>query len=200
MDNLEDFIKIPLYHSIIEDKIFKGIQKEVKDYIDKNKEQFSLAWNCPTLSSINFPKEKDINSPFLINEVKFHVEQYFKKWDFEGKNFGLRLGKIWVNISPPMSYQDQHYHIDRHKLNQNIFSGVLYIDVPKNSGDLQFNNPLLPYINHLPRSNKHLDRIIIPSKNQEIIIFPSFLEHSVGTNFSEQERISVSWNIEVINK
>ena len=199
MDNLIHPFQIPIYKSFIKNKIFKKIKKEVKDYINQNKEHFDLAWACPTLSSINFSKEKQIKSPILINEIKFHVEQYFKKWNFKNQNLSLRLASVWVNIAPYMAYQDQHSHIDRERLNKNIFSGVLYIDVPENSGDLYFFNPLLSYLNHFPESNRCKDRTVSLSKNQEILIFPSFLNHSVGTNFSNQNRISVSFNIEVIN-
>lgn len=196
MDNLEDFIKIPLYQSTIEDEIFKEVKKEVKDYINENREYFAHAWDCPTLSSIKFPKEKDINSPSLINEIKFHVEQYFKKWNFKDQNFNIKFEKVWINISPHMSYQDVHHHLL--ESSTNLFSGVLYIDALENSGDLTFTNPLIPYLHLLPKSDKFNDYFRLTPQSQNIIIFPSFLLHLVGTNFSQQERISVSWNVQLI--
>ena len=36
--------------------------------------------------------------------------------------------------------------------------------------------------------------VVIKVRNGTLLMFPSFLEHSVDTNTSEEERVSVSFN------
>ncbi len=39
------------------------------------------------------------------------------------------------------------------------------------------------------------DQVVVKVRNGALLMFPSFLEHSVDANMSEQERISVSFNV-----
>jgi uncharacterized protein (TIGR02466 family) len=99
----------------------------------------------------------------------------------------LELQSMWANINTPNSFNWQHSH-------EGILSGVFYLKVPKNSGRLilvdtvvrRYNSPIKP--SNYP---------IVPEK-LVCIMFPSYLEHYVEPNMSNEERISVSFNIGVV--
>ena len=197
MDNIIYPFSLPIYTNKIKESSFQIIKNEINEYIKNNKDCFSLEWGCPTLSNINAPESKKINSPTLIKEIKSHVRNYFENWNFKDPNLKINLLETWINISPPNSYQEFHHHSLYHL--KNIFSGVIYIEALENSGPLVLDNPLSPYLQSFPISNKYKEYFFIKPQNGNISIFPSYIKHAVGANKSTQNRISVSWNINLIN-
>jgi len=105
----------------------------------------------------------------LINNTMFSLT----------KTSNFLVTSMWLNISPPNSYNDIHTH----HTSTSKFSGVLYIKTPPNSGCITFSNPL---------------EIDLFSKFQpyekSILIFHSCLPHSVEPNFSQEDRISIAFN------
>ena len=113
------------------------------------------------------------------------------------KNTTKMRASAWVNINSPGSYNVKHTHPNAH------LSGVMWIKAPKDSGNIVFDNP-----------NGHQTHTELNSYNQEfkdqffvhhaywfppiegrMIIFPSHLQHAVNENKSNEDRISVSFNI-----
>ena len=113
------------------------------------------------------------------------------------KNTTKMRASAWININSPGSYNVKHTHPNSH------LSGVMWIKAPKDSGNIVFDNP-----------NGHQTHTEINSYNQEfkdqffvyhsywlppiegrMIIFPSHLQHEVEENKSNEDRISVSFNI-----
>ena len=113
------------------------------------------------------------------------------------KNTTKMRASAWININSPGSYNVKHTHPNSH------LSGVMWIKAPKDSGNIVFDNPL-----------GHQTHTEINSYNQEFkdqffvhhaywlppiegrrIIFPSHLQHAVNENKSNEDRISVSFNI-----
>lgn len=89
---------------------------------------------------------------------------------------------LWGNISNKYHYNNIHNH--GYPSNENEWSGIFYLKVNPNSGALNFwefnispnGIPFLPENNHL-------------------ILFPSYVKHGVDANQSNEERISLAFNI-----
>ena len=194
MDNIIHPFQIPIYQSFIEGDSFTQIKNAVSLYIKDNKNEFQRAWNCPTLSNIN--SLTLFKSTYLENELKKSTEVYFKEWGFEG-NYNLKFSNIWINISPKGSFQELHKHGSY--FSKNIFSGVLYIDTDKDSGDLTLVNPIEDQLLFGLPSSTIPSRLIITPENKKIIYFPSWMGHYVGENKNKKDRISISWNV-TLNK
>ena len=113
------------------------------------------------------------------------------------KNTTEMRASAWININGPGAYNILHSHPNSH------LSGVMWIKAPKDCGVISFDNP-----------NGHSTYTEINSYNQEfndqffihhsywlppiegrMIIFPSHLQHEVRENNSNEDRISVSFNI-----
>jgi uncharacterized protein (TIGR02466 family) len=104
------------------------------------------------------------------------------------------LGNMWANINPPGGYNRAHTHPN------SLWSGVYYVKAPINSGHLKVEDPK-PCINisrpkrkqgQLP---KHLwNEVHFEPIAGRLIMFPSWLNHCVDTNQSNDIRISVSFN------
>ena len=108
----------------------------------------------------------------------------------------------WVNINPPNALNVKHCHP-----NCDI-AGVLWIKIPKNSGKLMFVSPYnyMCYNEMMCYSRKfrddhayHFDYSYEPVEGG-LMLFPAHLEHKVLENKSDEDRISVSFNLNLINR
>ena len=113
------------------------------------------------------------------------------------KNTTKMRASAWININYPGSYNVKHTHPNSH------LSGVMWIKAPKDSGNIVFDNPLghqtHTEINSYNQEFK--DQFFVhhaywlPPIEGRMIIFPSHLQHAVNENKSNEDRISVSFNI-----
>lgn len=117
------------------------------------------------------------------------------------KSIEINLSKnnsvqMWININ---GYRDSNVIHDHPK---SIFSGVYYIKVPKNSGNIKFYHPAYSklqrdWVNMNIESynfyNSHYWSLT-PIENK-FFIFPGWIDHSVEPNLSQEKRISISFNI-----
>jgi uncharacterized protein (TIGR02466 family) len=98
-----------------------------------------------------------------------------------------KITEMWGNVNYKYCYNATHSH-------GGILSGVFYLKVPKNSGRLILRNPAVRSDGHFL---KNPDYSITP-ENFALIFFPSWLEHYVEQNLSDEKRISVSFNFGII--
>ena len=85
-------------------------------------------------------------------------------------------------------------------MKNNKFSGVYYVEAPYDCGMLELNHPdkYIDYswtkytkdYNNYTGSNWKYEPI-----QSRLIMFPSWIEHSVETNLSESPRVSFSFNL-----
>lgn len=135
---------------------------------------------------------------FNLSDVGFKIN---KSLNFYLKTNNLPLAYItslWVNINPPSTYNLKHSHPG------STFSGTYYIQTPKNSHsyltfwrDRSFSDynmsPLNNTSSSLPKPEYRSSHNITPVEDN-VIFFPSYLEHSVEENMSTEDRISISFN------
>jgi len=178
----------PIISETLDKNTFNSLKKEVVKYITNNKNEFKKTWSCSTLSNIN--SNIKFESKILNNIIEKITKNYFSLYKFNPHP--IKLNEVWINIAPPGAYQEHHIHLDH--TTQCLFSGVLYIDVHKNSGNLRLVNPQKQTGYHMLPSPLLGDLIIEP-KNALILSFPSWLIHEAQLNNSNKDRISISWNI-----
>ena len=103
----------------------------------------------------------------------------------------------WVNINPKGARNYRHHHfLAGERL---LFSGVYYAKVPENSGEIIFHDPRGPMIHGCLDMQylygNSLPVVSITPKEGECYYFPTWLEHDVTENKSEEDRISIAFNI-----
>jgi len=108
-------------------------------------------------------------------------------------NFVPEMTGMWGMINPPGSRNNIHTHP------YNYLSGVFYLSVPKNSGNIVFINPVgagldftFPNVNIFNQYNSGTYHCY--PKNRLCLLFSSHLYHYVETNMNKKERISISFN------
>ena len=113
----------------------------------------------------------------------------------------LILDSLWININGKGDYNELHHHPSCD------LSGVFWIKTPVDCGSLVFNSPhdfvqakeLKSYAAGVKDEWKQFESYYFPSIAGRLMIFPSFLLHQVRPNQSNEDRISVSFNI-ALNK
>jgi uncharacterized protein (TIGR02466 family) len=142
-------------------------------------------WHSPTDMHLK-PEYK------MLVDLLHQAQQFiYKDESLDNEPF---LGNMWANINPPGGYNRAHTHPN------SLWSGVYYVKAPINSGHLKVEDPK-PCINiSRPRRKqgqlpKHLwNEVHFEPIAGRLIMFPSWLNHCVDTNQSNDIRISVSFN------
>tara|TARA_B100000900_G_scaffold376015_1_gene358499 strand:+ start:114 stop:761 length:648 start_codon:yes stop_codon:yes gene_type:complete len=107
----------------------------------------------------------------------------------------------WININPPKSFNAKHCHPNCD------MASVLWIKIPKNSGDIEFESPfnflsyneMDSYNQDFKKKTKCYHSYTYPPKEGVVILFPAHLQHKVHENKSSEDRISVSFNMSILN-
>ena len=117
------------------------------------------------------------------------------------KNTTEMRASAWVNINSPGAYNRLHSHPNSH------LSGVMWIKSPKDCGVISFDNPNghQSYTEINSYNEEFKDQFFVhhaywlPPIEGRMIIFPSHLQHEVEENKSNEDRISVSFNVTLNN-
>lgn len=133
----------------------------------------------------------------LKKSVLIYVNDYItsNKIDIDISNCEL---DGWVNISNKFDYQEYHNHSNP----KNILSGNIFInsDEKQKYGRLVFYNPfsnLIRYSRLDCNNSSFTEKYFIKPEIGKVVIFPSWLNHSVEHNDSEVTRITISFNIKL---
>jgi len=103
----------------------------------------------------------------------------------------LRITQCWVNIYQYGMSQEIHNH------NNHIMTGVYYVKAPENCSQLLFHSPQADTMIRPPIAQDNKFNSMTASYRPQpgdLVVFDSALRHSVPTNMTEGERISVSFN------
>jgi uncharacterized protein (TIGR02466 family) len=104
------------------------------------------------------------------------------------------LGNMWANINPPGGYNMPHIH------SNSLWSGVYYVKTPQNCGSLKLEDPrstsLMSRPNHIEGQlpSRIWREIQFEPVAGRLIMFPSWVNHGVEPNMSNEIRISISFN------
>jgi uncharacterized protein (TIGR02466 family) len=86
-----------------------------------------------------------------------------------------------------------------HSHPNNYLSGAYYVRTHPGADTINFHDPrnqagvIRPPVMELTAENT--DQVVVKVTNGTLLLFPAYLEHSVDANTSEQERVSISFNI-----
>lgn len=141
--------------------------------------------------------EISINDEFFKNFIKNLEEEANNLKSFYNIKNKLKISNFWLNINGHKDFNKEHIHPG------GVLSGVFYFKVPNNSGFIKFKHPNMNLIdwyncdldlaNINPISNNS-EYILKPKKNM-LLIFPSWINHSVDLNLNTEERISIAFNL-----
>ena len=104
-----------------------------------------------------------------------------------------RLDSLWVNVLKGSGHHAGHIHP------HSIISGTLYVEVPKGSGAIRFEDPRLPLMMAAPKRRVDASEGLQPFVTVEpraglLLLWESWLRHEVLPGSGRGERLSISFN------
>ena len=187
----------PVFHFKLEN--YQELNIELESYIldlkkkDKDGQRKSNygGWHSPFFDqkNDNTPKKfakifKEFCKKVIINEMG---------WKYDSNK--VKMAVMWSIINKKGSFNIQHNHPNAY------LSSAYYVRHPEKSGSIKFFDPREQKNIRYPKIKNYTDisAVIteITPKEGDLLIFPSYLYHSVGENLSEDDRIIVSFNIDI---
>ena len=151
------------------------------------------------LSNVGGWQSNDLSSldgEFNLLFEKIHLSLY-EVLGLVGIRKNLVLLNAWINVNKHKDYNSLHYHP------RSVVSGVYYIHVPEDS------NSNIIFNDGSPKKTSQIDHLKIEiekyneftsstwefkSREGRLLLFPSWLDHLVEPNQSQEPRISISFN------
>jgi uncharacterized protein (TIGR02466 family) len=186
--NIEEKILFftPVFYSRIDIKKIDALIKSIKEKETKfpSTSQSNIGgWQSPMFKEVDLIYQETLNQVYSVM-IKIY-EKYQTKYP-------PKLRQYWFNINRKGNYNFPHTH-----LNEN-FSGVLYLKVPSNSGNLNFFNPLESTNLQVKEYNNYTFNSYYFTPNVgDLFVFQSTLFHSVDENNTidnDDERISMAFD------
>ena len=176
---------------------YQSINEQMYDFIkitqSKDQEGISKS-NIKGWHSKDFNMQE--NEP--KNFIKFilpAIEQVITDMNWEKQKQSININNMWAIINTGGSANLRHQH------GNSTISGAYYVRAPKNSGDIVFYDPRPAPVYTYPKAlNPNLLNAQVNGINPKegaLVLFPSYLDHSVNENLSNEERIVISFNITI---
>ena len=181
--------------------------KEITDFtylVEKEDPTGVKASNFGGWQSSEFRTPHIQETPLAKLYQRLMANAYESADGFGFTNYTLQLSNLWMNINRKGNYNHVHTHAGC------ILSGVYYAKVPNCCcGELKFIRDLKDQcLKEYWGCNENFDRhehqhnftewYVQPRENL-MILFPSWLMHSVDASSSDDDRISLSFNIHIFS-
>lgn len=141
-------------------------------------------------ASLNDLPRRDPAFDDLKRILTRHAAKFAKElaWDVKPK-----LDSLWVNLLKGGGHHSGHIHP------HSILSGTLYVEVPKGSGDIRFEDPRSGLMMAAPVRGENAPEHLQPYARVSprpglILLWESWLRHEVLPHTGKGERLSVSFN------
>jgi uncharacterized protein (TIGR02466 family) len=181
---------VPIYIS----NINRNLSKEESNFIKKNK--IKLFKNKGNFTSEDNYILKQAIFKKLKKELEIKVKDYFDKIICSSNNIKPYITQSWLNYTENNEYHHVHEHPN------SLLSGVFYINADKNNDKIKFFNQTYRQIDfekkefNLYNSNTWWFAV----ETGQVILFPSYLTHSVEIKQGTNTRISLAFNVFISGK
>lgn len=175
---------LPIYHQKCQldtKNVLENLSKIDYEYISENDNYFSV--------------NTKILDDHKLNDIKKEIDE--KVLEFTTSILGIEqelyITESWIAKTVSGGHHSVHNHPN------SLFSGVLYLQIPTDSSILfHYDTDLFKNFNFqfnfksFNEYNSQVTRVMLD--NNDLIIFPSWLNHSVEINNSQIERIVLGFN------
>jgi len=190
----------PVYSHIANEQEMAEISQEIFSILEQEKQEILTRTDAKQRSYIQsreIAHRQVIKKYQLTATERFIHEQarlFLSKLCPSAKAIDIR--ESWLNFYQPGDSQEIHNHV--HAVHPSFISGSLYIEAPKDSGDIKFYHPNFNTAVVTTEQGLETFEASYTPEPYKIVLFRSHVPHSVTTNNSNKERISLSFNIYIV--
>jgi hypothetical protein len=134
--------------------------------------------------------------PELYKEIKNRLDDLHYYFEFKD-NLIQKITDTWININKKHDFNTVHDH------GGGMFTGIYYVNAGQNMGNVEFLTPIAAHTfcfngTMVKNSNPFNSNIqkVFPQTGM-LVIFPSWLFHYTRPNYTDEDRISISFNSHV---
>ena len=177
---------------------FTDIKQDLIDWIYKFKEKNSGISKISNRGGWQSESKKIFVSEGFDKFAEYivpSITELLKSYEIEKE---IRIVQMWLNVNGPNSYNVCHRHPG------SDLSGVLWIKQTPESGRFVFDDIdnvdqiITTNINPQYLKEKNMLPEIVPEyQDGTVILFPSMLTHRVEINETDEDRISISFNLKI---
>ena len=193
---IENVFATPIFCGFIDNEIIQNSFNIAKKYMVKN------SWDKRTFNGTTittYYDDKNINYLGLVDDIQMlstinNMSRYFLESLGIDESIDLQI-ESWLNLNLPLTSHYQHEHFGA------ILGGVIYLETDNLSGNLVIHDPVKlrmqanTYHAKKFKENNPLHIFSITPEIGKLIMFESWVTHSVGPNLSPNDRISIAFNI-----
>ena len=187
----------PVFHFRVEN--YQELNIELENYIlnlKKKDEKGQKKSNAGGWHSHNFDLTNDNTAKkFAKIFEKFYKKVIISEMGWKYNSDKVKIEGMWSIINKKGSFNIQHNHPNAY------LSSAYYVKHPEKSGSIKFFDPREQKSIRYPKIKKYGElsaaTVEIAPKEGDLLIFPSYLYHAVAENLSEQDRIIISFNVDI---
>ena len=143
-------------------------------------------------ASLNDLPKRDPAFAALARALTDHAARFAKDCGFALPR-KPKLDSLWANLLKSGGHHSGHIHP------HSVISGTLYVEVPKGSGAIRFEDPRLPLMMAAPARRKDAPELLqsfvtIEPRAGLLLLWESWLRHEVLPGSARGERLSISFN------
>lgn len=187
------FFSTPIWTTKINN--YENVNKEMLVYITNLQNQDPkgvVKSNFKGWHSQDFNLKDKYPSNF-ISGIKKNINTSLSdmNWDLDLQT--VKILSMWAIINKQGAWNQKHQH------SNSDLSAAYYVKANDNCGDILFYDPRPSRVYKHPvySSANNLNSTVNSIRPEEgmLVLFPSYLEHSVNPNLSNEERIVISFNL-----
>ena len=195
LSDLNLVFSTPIWGSLVDDfenlnikmlSYILNIKKNNSDGIDKSN---ILGWHSPDFNL------EDEEAKYFIKSISTKIEKVMIDMGWDTKKNNIKLTNMWSIINKKSASNSRHIH------SNSYISAAYYVKAPKNCGDIFFYDPRAANVIRTPEVKEstklNMQQVNVTPQEGLLVMFPSYLHHSVGANHSDKERIVISFNIDL---
>ena len=189
-----DIVVFPTLLNYVENFLTIEQCKEIIKFVKnkKYKKHNALEGNSISNHGLNDKILSDINKNVKnCKNIEENLLTFINKYTDKLGVPSLKLTNSWINFQNKGSKLLPHCHPG------NVVSGVMYLNIDNNSSKIYFHNPnqFTSFMAKKESSQFVYDFQIVLPKIGDLILFPSWLQHSSGTDVNmTEERVALSFN------
>ena len=192
---IENYFGIPVK---LVDTDNQSVIDEAVQVAETQRQHTTNPWSSDIQSTFKFDEYVNVlkdQCPLLSKHIYRNIHQYLEELAVDPPYTLVNLDESWYNFSKPGMWQEFHMHPE------SDISGIFYVTAPKDSGNIIFNPPASAYNFHklTHRARNMQPNVWFEPVVGRMLLWPSYLEHMVVKNVSNEERISIAFNVKLVN-
>ena len=176
------------------EKLTAQIMEGIKAIKSSEPNSLPPTWSCDLFTTIGAPTTLIERREFkpLLDVIMKESHAFAKSLEMDTDKHPLKCNECWLNVYSEGHAQDVHLH------GNSVISGIYYPKAPPGSGALLIHSPFNDIMLDPPTRELNALNIkvmAIKPKPGKMILFRSFVKHSVTPTRGKEERISIAFNL-----